>query len=47
MDHTAEVTIPDDDIIAYIKKKYSPEDVFDVSDLEDWAKDNGFIEEEP
>jgi len=31
-----------DDAVDWIKSSLEPEDVFDESDLEDWAIDNGF-----
>lgn len=34
-----------DDAIDYIKSNLTPEDVFDKSDLENWAEENGYVEE--
>lgn len=33
-----------DEAIDWIKSNMSPDDVFDKSQLEEWAKDNGFVE---
>ena len=46
MDHIAEVSIPDDDVIDYVKKNYRPEDIFDTDELKNWAENNGFVEED-
>lgn len=35
-----------DDVIEWVQKNSNPEDVFDKEDLEQWALDNGFVEEE-
>jgi hypothetical protein len=43
---TVDVTVNDDEIIDYVKKNYGCEDVFPVSELEDWAENNGFVREE-
>lgn len=40
-----EVVIEDDEIIDCIKRTFYPEDVFDYSELEKWAKENGFVED--
>ena len=32
--------------IDFIKNFFAPDDVFDYDQLRDWAKDNGFVEEE-
>jgi hypothetical protein len=40
------VEIPEEDIIYYVKKNLWPKDVFDYSELESWATENGFIKGE-
>ena len=35
-----------DEAIDYIQNRYSPEQIFDVSDLENWAMQNNFIKKE-
>ncbi len=40
------VTIDEDDVKKYIKYTYSPEEIFDESDLETWAKQNDFIKKQ-
>ena len=35
-----------DEIITWVKLSYDIEEVFDKSDLEAWALDNGFIKDE-
>ena len=35
---------PLDDAIEFISKNLDPDDVFDDSDLEAWAKDNGYTQ---
>ena len=32
--------------IEFISESLAPEEVFDYDELRDWAKDNGFVEEE-
>jgi len=34
-----------DEIIDWVKVNYEAEEVFDTSDLEEWAMDNGFVKE--
>ena len=46
MDQIVEVSIPDDDVIDYVKRNYSPADVFDTQELKNWAENNGYVEEE-
>jgi len=41
-DVDGQVEINDDDIIAYVKKAFRPEDVFDESELEAWAEGEGW-----
>ena len=39
-----------DEIISWIKRNLTPEDVFDEEDLIEWAEENGYLpddEEEP
>ena len=39
-------TVSDDviyDVVSFIKRNLSPEDVFDNSDLADWAESNGYV----
>lgn len=33
-------------ILAFVSENYSPGDVFDASVLGDWAKDNGYVEDD-
>lgn len=33
-----------EDLFAYIRRNYTPEDVFPTPELEKWATDNGFVE---
>lgn len=33
----------EDEIIAFVQKNYSPEDVFPKDELTTWATDNGFL----
>jgi hypothetical protein len=33
------------DIIRWIGVEFVPEDVFDETDLEEWAKENGYVKE--
>jgi len=40
------VDIDDGAIIEYVRDAFTPEDIFSFLDLEDWAINNGFIEEE-
>ena len=40
-----DVEISEDDILDWVAKNYSPDDVFTGSQLEDWAKHNGYIQE--
>ena len=35
-----------DEAINWIKSNMNPDDVFDEDQLEEWAKDNGFVESE-
>jgi hypothetical protein len=35
-----------DKVVEYVKDNLHPDDVFDDSDLEEWAKDNGFVKPE-
>ena len=35
-----------EDVIDWINNNLSPDDVFDLEELKDWAINNGFIEEE-
>lgn len=46
MDQVVEVSIPDDDVIDYVKRNYHPADVFDTDELKNWAENNGFVEED-
>ena len=32
-------------VLEWVEQNFGPEDVFDASDLEEWAKDNGFTKE--
>lgn len=34
------------DVIDALKGRLNPEDVFDESELEKWARDNGFVKED-
>lgn len=34
-----------EDSIAFIKNKYSPEEIFGKEVMEEWAEDNGYIKE--
>lgn len=38
-------SIAKEDLITYIESEYSPEDIFNDSDLERWAEENGYIKE--
>jgi len=45
---TAEVSISSsalDTAISWISNHLSPDEVFDVKDLNDWAESNGFVKE--
>ena len=33
------------DAISFIGDNYSPEDVFSIKDLENWAESNGYVKE--
>lgn len=35
-----------DKAVEYIKDNLHPDDVFDESELEEWARDNGFVKSE-
>ena len=37
---------PEDKIKRYVAKQYLPKDIFTDAELEDWAKNNGFVKEE-
>jgi len=41
-----EIEIDLDDMIEPVSENYTPEGVFDDSELVDWAEDHGFIHEE-
>lgn len=41
-----EISVSDDVLIEYIVSKHYPEDVFPENELEQWAKDNGYVKEE-
>ena len=46
-DHmTVDEVFDDDDIKDYVASNFDPEDVFDASNLERWAEENGYTEEE-
>jgi len=32
-------------ILDYVQNTYNPAEVFDTSELEDWAEDNGYVKE--
>lgn len=35
-----------DEIVEFVKKNFTPDQVFDHDDLESWADDNGYIKED-
>jgi hypothetical protein len=35
-----------DKVVEYVKDNFHPDDIFDESDLEEWARDNGFVKSE-
>lgn len=37
--------VGDDEAVAYVAKHFSADEVFSLSDLEDWALSNGFVRE--
>lgn len=37
----------DHEIIEYVKEQFNPEQVFEISALETWAKDNGYEKVDP
>lgn len=37
--------VGDDEAVAYVSKHFSVDEVFSLSDLEDWALSNGFVRE--
>ncbi len=40
------VEVDDTAVLSHVKNEYSPEQVFDESELEHWAESNGFVREE-
>ena len=41
-----EVDVDDETVVDYVQGNFSPEEVFPQSELEGWAKANGFIRDE-
>lgn len=35
-----------DDLVAFIVKNYSPEEIYPVDELEDWASRHGFVQKD-
>jgi hypothetical protein len=40
------VSIDVDDAIDVIQRSFSPDEIFEASELEEWAEDNGYVKEE-
>lgn len=40
------VDIDEDEILDYVKRNYGPSEVFDDSDLDEWAIDHDYIKQE-
>jgi hypothetical protein len=40
------VSIDVDDAIDIIQRCFSPDEIFEASELEEWAEDNGYVKEE-
>ena len=41
-----EVDVDDETVVDYVQGNFSPEEVFPQSELEGWAKANGFVRDE-
>ena len=41
-----EIEVEDSSVVEYVAENYRPEEVFPKTELQDWALDNGFVEED-
>jgi len=45
-DVDGKLSLSDDVVTDYVAANYWPQDIFGKEELSEWAKDNGFVEEE-